>query len=131
MTVAKAIAQWMEDNNFGVLGTNLFIGSVPKDAPKASWWIVGGGGTPVVKAQTGERIKEYIFNVFYRNIDAEDVDEKLQALEIFANSKVCHTLPTYETVELEAIGFQSDNDLDLEDRSVGTVQLKATIYQSE
>lgn len=131
MTVAKALAQWMETNGFGVVGTNLYIGAVPQKAPKASWWILGAGGTPVIRPETGEKGKAYIFNVFYRNTDSEDVDERLQALEEKANSKMCPELPPYDCLSVEATGFQSDNDLDAEDRTVGTVQLTITIYQSE
>lgn len=131
MTVQRALAQWMEDNGFGVFNTDLFIGSIPFEKKvNAGWWIVGGGGSPQIRAQTGEKTKAYIFSVFYRNTDAEDVDEKLQALEELANSKACHSLNGYETVDLEASGFQSDSDLDIEDRTIGSVEITATIYQS-
>lgn len=130
MTIQRSIAKWMQDNGFGTFGTNLFIGSVPQNAPSASWWILGGGGASSIKAQTGERVKQYIFSVLYRSHDAQDVDEKLQNLEVFANSKACHELQDYETVEVEATGFQSDNDLDGEDRAVGAVEITATVHQS-
>lgn len=131
MTVAQALAQWMQDNGIGVRGTDIFIGSAPLDAPTACYWIIGGGGTPVIRAQTGGKGKAYIFNVFYRNTDASDVDSKLQALEELANRGVCYSLSGYDTLDIEASSFQSDNDLDLEDRAVGTVQITVTVYQAE
>lgn len=131
MTVAQALAQWMQENGFGTLGTDLFIGSVPEGAPTASWWILGGGGAPTIKNHTGEKVKAYIFSVLYRNTDSENVDERMQALEEKANSKACHDLAGYDTIELEASGFQSDNDLDGEDRTLGSVEITATVYQSE
>lgn len=130
MTVLKAFTEWMENNGFGVRGTNLYVGAVPKKAPKASWWVVGGGGSPTLRSDTGEKMKAYVFSVFYRNIDAEDVDEKLQALEEKLNNKDCKELNGYETIDVEATGFASDNDLDGEDRVIGTVEATVTVYQS-
>lgn len=130
MTIKQALAQWMQDNGFGTQGTDLYIGAVPEEAPTACWWLVGGGGAPVQKNQTGEKTKSYVFTIFYRNTDSQDVDEQLQALEELANSKACHDLNGYDTIELEASGFQSDADLDAEDRTIGSVEITATVYQS-
>lgn len=130
MTIQRSLAQWMEDNGFGVFGTNLFIGSVPLNAPVASWWIIGGGGSPVLKNDTGEKMKAYVFSVLYRNTDSEDVDTKLQALEELVNGKTCHSLDDYDTIELEATGFQTDQDIDSEDRTLGAVEITITVYQS-
>lgn len=131
MTVARSLAQWMEDNGFGVFNTDLFIGTLPKEKNIiAGWWIVGGGGAPVIRADTGEKAKAYVFAVFYRNIDSEDVDTRLQALEEAANSKDCHSIEDYDTIDMEATGFQSDQDLDGEDRTIGTVEITITVYQS-
>lgn len=131
MTVAQALLKWLEDNGFGTRGTDLFIGSIPKEKNRINgWWIVGGGGTPNIRAETGEKGKQYIFSVFYRNTDSSDVDEKLQLLEETANNKECHELEGYETLDMEATGFQSDQDLDAEDRTVGVVEITVTIYQS-
>lgn len=129
MTIKRSLIKWMQDNGFGVYNTNLFIGGVPLQAPVASWWVLGGGGAPTIKNQTGEKVKAYIFNVLYRNIDAEDVDQQLQAIEEKANSNACFDLEDYETVEMEATGFQTDGDLDGEDRSVGSVEIVVTVYQ--
>jgi len=132
MTIKRAFAQWMEDNGFGTFGDNLFIGTVPFEKKKdAAWWILGGGGAPTVRAQTGEKMKQYIITVFYRNTDAEDVDQKLQNFEETVNNKECHSLTGYETIDMEGTGFQSDQDLDGEDRTVGSVEVTVTVYQSQ
>lgn len=131
MTVAQALAQFLQDNGFGTVGTNLFINSVPLEAPKASWWIVGGGGNSTIRAQTGEKVKAYIYTIFYRNTDASDVDSQLQNLEEFFNSKACKSLgDDYQTIDMESTGFQVTADLDLEDRSLGSIEVTITVYQS-
>lgn len=131
MTIKRAFAQWLQDNGFGTFNTDLFIGGIPLEIDlTAGWWIVGGGGTPIIRAQTGEKSKAYILTVFYRNTDSEDVDEKLQLLEETVNSPECHSLTGYETIDMEATGFQSDDDLDGEDRTIGSVEVTITVYQS-
>lgn len=130
-TINKDFAQWMEDNSFGTRGTDIFIGAVPKEiAGKRAFWIVSGGGTPVIRANTGEKGKAYLITVFLRDIDSESVDETLQLLEETINSKNCKSLNNYETIEMEASGFASDQDLDQEDRTIGSVEVTLTVYQS-
>jgi hypothetical protein len=47
-----------------------------------------------------------------------------------ANSKTCHALAGYDTIDLEATGLQSDSDIDGEDRTFGSVEITVTVYQS-
>lgn len=131
MTIKRALAKWMEDHGFGVYDTDLFIGSIPVEKNLAAgWWILGGGGTPTTKNQTGEKVKGYLFNVFYRSSDAAEVDAKLQLLEETANGKDCLELDDYVTVEMGATGFQSDSDIDAEERTLGSVEITVSVYQS-
>lgn len=130
MTIAQSFADFLDDNSFGVKGINLFINTVPLEAPKACWWFTMDGGRPSINAQTGERVKEYIISVFYRSTDSEDVDQKLHDFEWFINSKDCKELADFETTNMEALVFPSDRDLDDEDRTIGIVQVTVTVHQS-
>lgn len=132
MTIKRALAQWMNDNGYGVFNTDLFLDAIPVEREiVAGWWIVGGGGAPIVKNKSGEKTKAYIYSIFYRNTDSEDVDTKLQALEEAFNSKSCKELQGYETIDVEATGLQSDGDLDGQDRTIGSIEVTITTYQSE
>lgn len=131
MTIKQSLAQLMEDNGFGTRGDDLFLGAVPQQAPTRSFWILGGGGSPVIRNQTGEKSKNYLFTVFMRNTDAENVDETLQSLEEFFNSKQCFELEDYTLIEIEASGFQTDGDIDIEGRTLGSIEVSVTTYQSE
>ncbi len=132
MTIARAFADYMQDVlELGTFNTDIFIGTVPEGAPVKSWWILSSGGTPIMKNKTGEKQKNYLLSVFLRDIDPENVDTLLQDLEWRINGKHCDGLEGYETIELEATGFQSDQDLDSEDRTVGLLQITATVYQSD
>ena len=131
MTIVRAFAQWMEDNGFGTFDTDLFIGTVPVERDVTSaWWIVSGGGSPTLRNQTGEKMKAYTLAVFYRSRDAELVDTLLQQLEDALNNKECKTLAGYDTIDIEATGFQTDRDIDGEDRVIGSIEITVTVYQS-
>lgn len=128
MNIVRSFANFLENRGYGTFGDDIFIGGAPLEADMC-WWIVSGGGSSSIKNQTGERVKNYLISVFYRNIDAEDVYESLQELEEDLNSKECLELEDYETVEVEAISFPADQDLDSEDRTVGLLQVNLRVYQ--
>ncbi len=128
MNLTRDFAEYLQDNLFAVFGTDLFIGGVPDNAPSSSWWIVSAGGTPVIKNETNEKIKSYIINVFYRDTNGETVYDLLQLLEEQINSDPCPELSNYEVVEFEATLFGTDQDLDVQDRTVGLLQATLTIH---
>lgn len=134
MTITKAFAQWMQDNDFATQGQDLFIGGVPADlvdkAPDTCWWIYANGGTPITKNTTGEKQKNYLINVYFRDLNARNVDEQMQAFEILVNGKNCDQLTGFDTIEMEATGFQTDIDLDNEERTVGFVQVTIRVYSN-
>lgn len=130
MNIARSFVTHMESLALGTFGTNIFIGGVPENAPSTCWWVITAGGASAPKNNTGERIKAYTVNVFYRNMDAEVVYEQMQALEEEINSKNCTQLTGYDTVDMTAIAFPADQDLDIEDRTVALLQVGLTTYQS-
>ncbi len=131
MNITKAFTTYMESEGFGTFGGDLFIGGAPLEAPASCWWVVSSGGAPELKNSTGEMLKAYVLGVYYRDTDTEQVYEKLQQLEELINSIVCVQLDSYETVNMEALGFPADQDLDAEDRTVGLLQVTVVIHQSE
>lgn len=130
MNITKSFIQFMEDEGFGTFGTDIFIGGAPLEAPDPCWWVLSSGGTNTIKTHTGEKVKNYTINVFYRNTDAEDVYETLQTFEEDVNSAGCIQLDTYDTIEMEALLYPTDQDIDLEDRTVGVVEVAITVYSS-
>jgi hypothetical protein len=131
MNIAKSFVGYLESLSFGVSGQNLFIGTVPQNAPDSAMWVVTSGGSAIIKARTGEKVKNYIVNVYYRSKDQELVYDTLQELEEAINSDNCAVLADYETVEMEATSFPADQDLDVEDRTVGLLQITITTYSDD
>jgi hypothetical protein len=130
MNLARAFAKFMEDNGYGTFGEDLFIGGVPQNAPNSSWWISFGGGFNLTKNRTGEKQKNYVINIYFRSLDGELVYNELQELEELLNSNTCLEIDGYTITEIEASLFPTDQDLDNEDRTVGTIQATITVYSS-
>lgn len=130
MNIAKSFVDYMEYLGYGTFGTNIFIGVVPQESKNACWWVFKSGGSSVRKNSTGERTKEYNLSVYYRDTDAEQVYELMQEFEEEINSKGCVQLDGYDTIEMEATTFPTDQDLDNEDRVIGLLNIKITVYQN-
>ena len=43
--IAKDFVTFLEANAVGVFNTDIFIGSVPLDAPSDAYWVVASGGS--------------------------------------------------------------------------------------
>jgi hypothetical protein len=127
MNITDAFAEYMEDNGFGTIGNDLYIGGIPLDTDNG-WWILSGGGTSALKAVTNNKIKNYQINVFYRDTDSENVYNKLQEFEQFINSDPCPTIQGFDIIGIEVILFPTDQDLDNEDRTIGLAQVMITVY---
>ena len=132
MNIARSFITEMIAQGFGtVFGTNIYIGSAPQDAPDLCWWVIPSGGSPQAKNDTAELQKSYVLNVYYRNTDAEDVYETIQNFEIEFNRPTCRTLTGFDTIEIEALSFPTDQDIDNEDRTVGLTQITIRTYYKE
>lgn len=127
MTLKRSFAQYMESLSLGTLGDDIFITSAPLNVAPC-WWIIATGGTPVITNQTGERIKNYIISVYYRDVDAETVDETLQSFEALLNTGNCDQLEGFNTIDMSVTTFPADQDIDVQDRSVGLAQVSIQTY---
>ena len=126
MTISQAFRQFMIDSGFT---ETIYLKGVPIDAPDSCFWILAGGGSPILKNQTTGKVKNYVLFIYFRGSDS-DVDEKLQELEQLVNSDSCTQLTDHDTIEMEATAFPTDEDIDSEERTVGLVQVTITVYDS-
>jgi hypothetical protein len=131
MSLIRAFATFLESAGFGTFETDLFIGGAPSSnvAPSTLWWLKSYGGTPAIRLRTGEMVKTYQVQVFYRDYDPKNVEDKLFALEERLNDRNTPQLVGFNTVETEAFTFPYDNDLDDEERKIGLLQANITIYK--
>lgn len=131
MNIARSFATYMEDEGYGVFGTDLFVGGAPKEGPDVCYWVVLNGGAPESRNETGEVIKQYSLSVYYRSTSEEDVYDTIQALEIELNKAKCVQLDGFDTIEIQCILFPADQDIDNEDRTVVLLEVQVRTYYKE
>jgi hypothetical protein len=132
MTLAQSFAAYLQDTlHLGEIGVDIFIGNAPSSdkAKDAVYWFLTSGGDKEVKLVTGASIKNYRLDLFYRSRDHKAVQEAMHALEETLNCADCIQLAGFEVMQAEAITFPIDNDLDDEDRKVGSLQVNIRTYK--
>lgn len=133
MSLVESFAGYLENTlGLATLGTDLFIGEAPSSnrVPDSIWWIIDNGGSPIKKNSTGESLKNYQIQIFYRNRDYKLVKDAMFLLEEELNCDGCTQLSGFDTIDIIAITFPIDNDLDQEDRKIGMIQANVTTYKS-
>lgn len=128
MNVARSFVTFLEDEGYGTFGTNIYVNVVPKEAPDTCIWVTKEGGAPETTNQTGEMVKNYILNVYYRSLTDQDVYDTMQAMEELINSDACTQLSGYDTIDMQATQFPVSEDIDDENRSIGLLQVTLRIY---
>lgn len=131
MTIGKALIQWLESQGVATFGQDLYLRRVPdsKYTPDAVYWVIPNGGFPVGKNKTGEMIKQYNFIINFRSVKAEEVEDKLFALEELLNCQSCMELEGFQVLEVEVDSFPDDGDVDDEDRETGLLQVNIKTYK--
>lgn len=131
MTLAKSFANYLQNLGIATLGQDLIIGRAPSSTETRDdiWWILSNGGGPLKKNQTGESMKAYSILVYRRGRNYRLIDEQLQSLEEELNCDACTTLEGFDTIDIEAVVFPTDDDLDSSERKVGLLQVTITTYK--
>lgn len=131
MNIQESFVQYLETISDAVLGTNLFIGQAPSNnkVPDTIYWLIASGGSIVSNTATGEAMKAYSIEIYYRSRNYKQVYDLLQELEITLNCSRCIELEDFVVIQARATTFPIDNDLDSADRKVGLVQVDLTVYE--
>lgn len=131
MTIAEAFVEYIETLGVGTFGQSIFIGEAPSSnkVNDPIWWVVESGGNKLVKAMTGESIKQYTLNLYRRDRDYELLSQALFDIEESISCSNCIQLQGFQTIEIEVISFPIDQDLDSEDRKIGLLQINIKTYK--
>lgn len=131
MNLVEAFANYFETISNTTLGQDLYISKAPSSNKVTDriWWVIGRGGAVTQTSVTSERTKERIIEVYYRDRDAKAVYNALEAVEEQLNCANCVELEGYDVGDVTCQILFVDNDLDLEDRVVGLLQVNITVYQ--
>lgn len=132
MTLTESFARFIENQGYGTLGQNIYLWRVPnsKKTETELLWIIPSGGSPLSRNRTGEMIKSYQFLIYFRSNKAEKVDVVLNELETLLNCAGCVQLQGFELVDIRATQLPIDQDLDTENRMVGSINCQIQVYKS-
>lgn len=128
-TVGEAFIAWLEDNDIGTFGEDLFLGMIPLNAPDEAWLVVVTGGNPEVVTADGSMIKVYTFNIYRRSLAGKEIDRKLFSLEESLNRAECVNLEGFETIYSRATQFAQDVDFENEKRRIGLLQAQIRLFK--
>lgn len=128
-TVGGAFVQFLQDLGYGTYGTDLFLGTLPKEAPDNAWLVVVGGGNPELVTMDGGMLKVYTFNIYRRSLAGKNVEQQLFSLEETLNCSTCVTLQGFDTIYSRATQFAQDYDLENTNRRIGLVQAQVRLYK--
>lgn len=132
MTISKAFVDLLQKKGYGVFGENIYLYRVPSSlkTPVELLWVIPSGGYPTQSSITGSAIKTYNFIVRFRSRDAKKVDEVMNDLEAMLNCASCVELEGYDLVGIRATQYPTDDDLDSEDRMIGSISVEVQVYKS-
>lgn len=131
MTITEAFIKWLEDEGVATFGQDLYLRQVPdsKSTSDAIYWIIPSGGMTIGRNRTGELIKQYSYVINYRNIDPEEVENKLYELEELLNCQSCIKLEGYQVLGIEVSVYPDDGDIDDEGSETGLLQVNIQTYK--
>lgn len=132
MTLSQSFVKFLEQKGYGIFGQNIYLYRVPnsKKTETEVLWVIPMGGYPASVNRTGEMIKSYQMTIYYRSNSARKVDEVLNDLEQTLNCSQCVDLEGFELVSIRATQLPADQDLDSENRMVGTISCQLEVYKS-
>lgn len=132
MTLSQSFVKFLQQKGYGIPGQNMYLFRVPnsKKTETEILWIIPSGGSPIRKNQTGEMIKSYQILIYYRSNSAQKVDEVLNDLETTLNCSSCVNLEGFELVDIRVTQLPVDQDLDSENRMVGSINCQLQVYKS-
>ena len=131
MTLAQSFIKFLQDKGYGIPGQNIYLFRVPnsKKTETEILWLIPMGGFPSSVNKTGEMIKAYQIQIYYRSNSARKVDEVLNDLETTLNCSSCVNLEGFELVSIRATQLPADQDLDSENRMVGAISVQLEVYK--
>lgn len=131
-TLSQSFVKFLENKGYGVSGQNLYLFRVPnsKKTETEVLWLIPSGGSPIRRNQTGEMIKGYQILIYFRSNSAKRVDEVLNDLEQTLNCAQCVNLEGFQLVDIRVSQLPVDQDLDSENRMVGSINCQIQVYKS-
>lgn len=130
-TISQSFSNFLESKDIATSGQDLYINRVPntKNTQESIYWIISAGGNPISKLSTGEMIRLFAIDIYYRSKSGRQVDEKLTELNDMLCLPDCVQLEGFETIDVSVSQYPASQDLDQEDRQVGLLRVNIQTYK--
>lgn len=128
MNIVEAFRDWMVAESITTSGQiKIHRASAGKDSPDSIWWLKAEGGTHVSFTVGGNPTQTNVIGCYYRNRSAKEVYDTLELMRDTVTTAGCFVLNGYKVTEIPTtFGPFNDQDIDLEDRTVGYIQVTIT-----
>lgn len=129
-TVSTDVIKYVQYIGCGEFGKTLFYGRVPNSnkVPVALWWISPDSALPIKHNVTGEDTIEYRFEINYRDVNLQNVDQELFRITREIVGSHCYNLDNYKTLDVQLVSATPRFSTDIESRVTGTVLFSAKVY---
>lgn len=131
MNITEATARYLENLNYATIGTDLYIGQLPVDAPDEAYVVSSSSIDILFSNPTGEKRKRYQIELQYRTYDDQSCHDKIEKIETELNRKKCidyYKQYGYDILDIQAIS--QPIDYDFENRSIGTIIITLEVYNN-
>lgn len=123
--IIEEIADYLEDNGIGTVGTNIFLGELPFDKSE----IISLVNSPSPEPNKAIPYYEQRVDVWARYADYSDGYAKLQSIMDLLHQKEHYELPSFHVYLSFALGMIDDFDRDTERRHIFKLSL-SFIYRN-
>lgn len=130
ITVNTDIINYVQTIGCGKFGQDLFYGRVPNSnkAPIAVWWITPEVADLLHHNPTGEDTLDYRYEIHYRDVSLQKVDEELFRITKEIVGSHCYNLDNHQTMDIRLVSAQPRFTTDIEGRVLGSVVFYARVY---
>lgn len=129
-TVNSDVLTYLQYIGCGTFGTDLFFGRVPNSNKVSTklWWVVPTNLNLTKHNVSGEDSLRYQYELNYRSMSLQDVDEEMFRITKEIVGSHCYELDNFHTIEVSLVSASHRYSVDSEERVYGTVVFTVTVY---
>ena len=127
-TIGREVIDFLCNELDLVFGDDIFFMRVPTTGKKPVFWLIQNGGYVDRQLKTRQKVKSYSYMLRYRDTKAKNVDETIFKVETILNRLSCIKFKNFQVYNVQVGSLGTDEDVDVQDRYVGSLSLTISIY---
>jgi hypothetical protein len=128
-TVGKEFVDFLCEEFSLTFGQNMFYLNAP-DVQSDIYWLVPSNSLISKTLRTKQLVNEYRFIFYYRNTNAQKVEETLFQMSQIISHITCLKLPDYTIYNTEVANLGTFLDADSEGRHRGSIEIVLRVYDN-